>query len=102
MALDNDLWLYLPFTKVDESERTVTGIAIGDNLDKQGDIVKFDATEKAFDEWQGNIREMHMPKAVGKAISHRAVKVMQTMLFMSLVLLIIQLTLCRKLLWLSK
>lgn len=76
MALDNDLWLYLPFTKVDEEKRTVTGIAIGDNLDKQGDIVKFDATEKAFSEWEGNIREMHMPKAVGKAISHRAVKVM--------------------------
>jgi len=76
MALDNDLWLYLPFTKVDESERTVTGIAIGDNLDKQGDIVKFDATEKAFDEWEGNIREMHMPKAVGSAINHQAVKVM--------------------------
>jgi hypothetical protein len=76
MALDNDLWLYLPFTKVDEEMRTVTGIAIGDNLDKQGDIVKFDATEKAFSEWEGNIREMHMPKAVGKAISHRAVKVM--------------------------
>lgn len=75
MALDNDLWLYLPFTKVNEQERTVTGIAIGDNLDRQNDVVKFSATVKAFDEWGGNIREMHMPKAVGKAISHQPVKV---------------------------
>ena len=40
-------------------------------LDTQGDIVDFDAACKAFDSWEGNVREQHdKTKAVGRAISY--------------------------------
>lgn len=58
----------IPFSKVDEEQRTVTGIATAEVLDKQGEIVDYEASKKAFSEWSGNIREMHGDKAVGKKI----------------------------------
>ena len=56
-----------------KEERIVVGIATADNIDKSGDIVTFEASQEAFSRWQGNIREMHAPIAVGKAISHKPV-----------------------------
>lgn len=70
-----DLILSFPFVKVDEARRVVTGIATADNIDPSGDIIDFNASQKAFSEWIGNIREMHKPDAVGKALSFRPVKV---------------------------
>lgn len=58
----------IPITKIDEEQRIVTGIATTEALDSQGDIVDYDASKKAFSEWKGNIREMHDPVAIGKAI----------------------------------
>ena len=60
---------------VKKEQRIVTGIATADNIDKVGDIVDFNASIDAFKNWEGNIREMHAPIAVGKAISHRPVKI---------------------------
>ena len=63
--------LSMPFAKVDEERRTVSGFATLDNLDKQNDIVTTDASMEAFSKFRGNIREMHQPSAVGKMVSFK-------------------------------
>jgi len=63
--------LSMPFAKVDEERRTVSGFATLDNVDKQMDIVTQEASIKAFEKFRGNIREMHQPTAVGKMISFK-------------------------------
>ena len=60
--------LYIPIAKVDKEGRTVAGWATTETIDKQGEVVDYGASKAAFGEWHGNIREMHEPKAVGKAI----------------------------------
>lgn len=67
--------LTFPISMVKREERIVVGIATADNVDKAGDIVDFNASVEAFKSWQGNIREMHAPIAVGKAISYEPVKI---------------------------
>lgn len=67
--------LTFPISMVKREERIVVGIATADNIDKSGDIVDFSASIEAFKNWQGNIREMHAPIAVGKAISYEPVKI---------------------------
>ena len=61
--------LAFPFIKVDKENRTVSGFATLDNVDRHGDIVTSDASKKAFERFRGNIREMHQPIAVGKILS---------------------------------
>jgi len=70
MLTKDTLQLNIPISKIDEEQRIVTGIATTEALDSQGDIVDYEASKKAFSEWKniGNIREMHDPIAVGKAI----------------------------------
>lgn len=68
---NNTFHLEFPFTKVDKERRVVIGIATADNIDKSDDIVDFDASMQAFKNWVGNIREMHAPRAVGRALSYR-------------------------------
>lgn len=63
--------LSMPFNKVDEERRLVSGFASLDNLDKQMDIVTTEASMKAFSKFRGNIREMHQPSAVGKMVSFK-------------------------------
>ena len=70
----DNLRISMPLTKVDEERRIVSGFATLDNVDKQRDIVKTDASLKAFSRFRGNIREMHQPKAVGKMISFKEEK----------------------------
>lgn len=70
-----DLNLTFPIDMIKKEERIVTGIATADNIDKAGDIVEFEASIEAFKNWQGNIREMHAPIAVGKAIKYEPVKI---------------------------
>jgi hypothetical protein len=64
----NSVRLSMPFAKVDEAKRLVSGYATLDNIDTQGDIVLADASMKAFSRARGNIREMHQPIAVGKMV----------------------------------
>lgn len=68
MQVKKTIRLNIPISKVDEEQRTVTGIATSEALDSQGDIVDYDASKKAFSDWKGNIREMHGPVAIGKGI----------------------------------
>jgi len=63
-----------PINMIKKEQRIVSGIATADNVDKSNDIVDFAASEIAFKNWQGNIREMHAPIAVGKAISYKPIK----------------------------
>ena len=63
-----------PINMVKKEQRIVSGIATADNIDKSNDVVDFAASEIAFKNWQGNIREMHAPIAVGKAISYKPIK----------------------------
>jgi hypothetical protein len=67
--------LSFPIDMVKKEERIVSGIATADNIDKVGDVVDFEASLSAFKSWQGNIREMHAPIAVGKAISYKPIKI---------------------------
>jgi hypothetical protein len=63
--------LSMPFSKVDQERRTVSGFATLDNIDKQSDVVTTDASLKAFAKFRGNIREMHQPMAVGKMVNFK-------------------------------
>ena len=69
-----NLRLSMPFSKIDENRRTVSGFASLDNIDKQDDIVTAEASMEAFAKFRGNIREMHQPLAVGKMVSFKADK----------------------------
>jgi HK97 family phage prohead protease len=62
--------LNIPISKVDEEQRIVYGYATKEELDRQGDIVDYAASKKAFGAWAGNIREQHDAKRViGKKVS---------------------------------
>jgi len=63
-----DFRLFAPIEKINKEKRTVSGWATGEGIDKQDEVVSYDASKDAFSDWPGNIREMHEPRAVGKAI----------------------------------
>jgi len=63
--------LSMPFAKVDQERRIVSGFATLDNIDKQMDIVTPEASLKAFEKFRGNIREMHQNIAVGKMVAFK-------------------------------
>jgi hypothetical protein len=67
----DNIILSVPFTKVNREKRTVSGFATLDNLDQTGDVVTADASLKAFENFRGNLREMHQPVAVGKVVSFK-------------------------------
>jgi len=71
--MDN-LSFSFPINFIKKEQRIISGIATADNVDKSNDVVDFAASEIAFKNWQGNIREMHAPIAVGKAISYKPIK----------------------------
>jgi len=64
----------MPFMKVDAENRTVSGFATLDNADRQDDILKSDASRAAFEQFRGNIREMHQNNAVGRMLSFQEQK----------------------------
>lgn len=59
----------IPIEKIDHDKRIIEGVATSEAEDTQGDVVDFEASKVAFQQWAGNIREMHQPKAVGKRVS---------------------------------
>ena len=67
----DDVRLSMPFSKVDQERRIVSGFATLDNVDKQNDIVTTEASLGAFSNFRGNIREMHQPSAVGRMVSFK-------------------------------
>lgn len=71
---DNSIKLSMPIAKIDKEKRTVSGFATLDNVDKQSDIVPTDVSIKAFERFRGNLREMHMPVAVGRVMAFKSDK----------------------------
>jgi hypothetical protein len=67
----DNVYLSVPFAKVNKEKRTVSGFATLDNVDQTGDVVLAEASVKAFENFRGNIREMHSATAVGKMVSFR-------------------------------
>jgi HK97 family phage prohead protease len=67
----NKINVSFPIAKVNKEKRTVSGFATLNNVDRHGDIVTPDASEKAFQRFRGNLREMHQPLAVGKVVSFK-------------------------------
>jgi hypothetical protein len=68
---ESSMALSFPIAKVNKEKRTVSGFASLDNVDRHGDIVTAEASKKAFENFRGNIREMHGPSAVGKMIDFK-------------------------------
>jgi len=68
---ESSMALSFPIAKVNKDKRTVSGFASLDNVDRHGDIVTAEASKKAFENFRGNIREMHGPSAVGKMIDFK-------------------------------
>ena len=71
---EDSIKLSMPIAKIDKEKRTVSGFATLDNVDKQSDIVPTDVSVKAFERFRGNLREMHMPIAVGRVMSFKSDK----------------------------
>jgi hypothetical protein len=67
----NELHMSVPFAKVDKEKRTVSGFATLDNVDSQKDIVKAEASARAFARGRGNLREMHDKIAAGRLVDFR-------------------------------
>lgn len=63
--------LTMPISKVDVEKRIVSGFATLDNIDRQGDIVTSEASQKAFERFRGNVRLMHQPIPAGKVVNFR-------------------------------
>lgn len=64
------VYFTVPFAKVDQERRLVSGFATLDNVDRQGDIVTTEASIKAFDNSRKNIREMHGNIAAGRIVNY--------------------------------
>lgn len=67
----NHVTLTMPISKVDAEKRIVSGFATLDNVDRQGDIVTAEASQKAFERFRGNVRLMHQPIPAGKVVNFR-------------------------------
>lgn len=63
-----DVRIPLGIAKVDKAARTVEGIATQEVQDVHGQIVDHESMKAVLADWPGNIREMHQPIAVGKAL----------------------------------
>lgn len=67
--MDESLNFFLPITKIDREQRTVSGYASTSCLDSDGEVVSQEAIKAALPDYMqyANIREMHRPSAVGRA-----------------------------------
>lgn len=68
---DNSFSMSMDLTKIDKEKRLVSGWASLDNIDLQGDLVLAEASQRAFEKFRGNIREMHKNEAVGRMVGFK-------------------------------
>lgn len=69
LTTDNKhLQIGVPFSKVDQENRIVSGFATLDNVDAVYDVVTAEASIKAFESFRGNVREQHLPIAAGRVV----------------------------------
>lgn len=74
LVKDNQVYVNIPISKgnINIEKRMVSGWATIDNVDQMGDVVTAEASLRAFQDFRGNIREMHdKHKAVGKLVNFR-------------------------------
>ncbi|HEV2236042.1 MAG TPA: hypothetical protein VGR57_05205 [Ktedonobacterales bacterium] len=62
---------YAPIVRVDEERREIELCATSEALDTYGTIFAYEASRDAFARWQGNVREMHERRAVGRRVDVR-------------------------------
>lgn len=67
-ADETNVSLSLSISKIDRERRLVSGFATLDNIDTSDDVVTADASAMAFNEFRGNVREMHEPIAAGRVV----------------------------------
>jgi hypothetical protein len=60
---------FAPIVRVDEERREIELCATSEALDTYGTIFAYAASRDAFARWEGNVREMHERKAVGRRVS---------------------------------
>jgi hypothetical protein len=67
-----DFSFSFPIVKVDREKRLIRGVGSSEVLDTQGEVLSYDGTKAAFAEWTDGVplREMHQPKASGRAIGY--------------------------------
>lgn len=70
VELANAIDVHIPLTisKVNKETREVEGILSQEIKDVQGHVVDHESMKAVLADWPGNIREMHQPIAVGKAV----------------------------------
>jgi hypothetical protein len=73
--------LFAQIAKIDESKHEVWGVATAEIVDKEGEIFDYQSSKPYFKSWSdeiskatdgkslGNVREMHVPSAVGKLVA---------------------------------
>jgi hypothetical protein len=73
--------LFAQIAKIDESKHEVWGVATAEVVDKEGEIFDYQSSKPYFKRWSdeiskatdgkslGNVREMHVPSAVGKLVA---------------------------------
>ena len=73
--------LFAQIAKIDESKHEVWGVATAEVVDKEGEIFDYESSKPYFKNWSdeiakategkslGNVREMHVPSAVGKLVA---------------------------------
>jgi hypothetical protein len=60
--------IFIPIMRVDQERRMIEGQATVEDLDKYETVFSYEASKRAFEAWEGNIREMHGNVAVGRAL----------------------------------
>lgn len=60
--------IFIPIMRVDAERRMIEGQATIEDIDGYGTVFSYEASKKAFEAWEGNIREMHQPVSVGRAL----------------------------------
>jgi len=67
-----DFSFSFPICKIDRARREIRGVGTSEILDTQGKVLSYDGTKAAFAEWTDGVplREMHQPKASGRAIGY--------------------------------
>lgn len=60
--------IFIPIMRVDPERRMIEGQATIEDIDGYGTVFSYEASKRAFEQWEGNIREMHQPISVGRAL----------------------------------
>lgn len=89
-VVEHDVVISIPLAiakgGVDASRRTVRGLMTQECVDAHGEEVDFESVKSCLSAWRGNVREMHQPVAVGRAVDivvHDATKAVEVESYVS-------------------